>query len=1025
LSTPAASRGSVCAFCSFPALAIIATALLVFSPVRHRGAVNMASANSFASQPGAVMPAGRDRVQASYAALPMAFEQNQGQTDAQVKYMARGNGYTLFLTANDAVFSLRSRSAGSKSSAVRREPALRTRNLPGQDTAQKDNAQRDSAAVVRMQLVGGNSLAKVEASRQLPGKSNYFLGNHPSEWRRNVARYARVSYQDVYPGVNLAFHGAQRQLEFDFVVAPGADPAPIGFHFTGVQGMKTDDSGNLVISSAAGDVLLHKPVAYQEENGARQAVDARFVLQARNQAGFELGNYDRSRELVIDPSVTYAYSTYLGGSGDDEGYGITFDSSGNAYVTGETASINFPGFSSTNKLVGAANVFVTKVSVDGSSLVYSTYVGGSGTDSGNSIAVNASGDVFVGGGTTSTDFPTTTGAFQPKIGSGAIGNAFVFQLSSDGGTLTYNTYLGGTGDDKALGIALDASGSAYVVGKTSSTDFPTQSPLQTSGGGFVTKLNSSGSALTYSTYLGVSGDSVNAVAVDSSDNAYVTGQTFSSSFHTTSGAFQTTCGSCAGGFSNAFVTVINAAGNGYAYSTFLGGSNNDAADGIAVDSSGDAYVTGYTGSTNFPLKLALQPTYGGGSTDAFVTKLNPGGSALVYSTFLGGNQQDFGASIAIDGGNNAYLTGQTESTNFPPASPTQSAIGGGFDAFVSEINAAGSQLVFSTYLGGSGDEDDGGDYGSIAVDGVGDSIYVTGNTASTDFPTPVPTVFQKSNGGGTDAFVVKYAQPAFAIAATTPVAVAPGTSGTSTVTLTALNGYNSQVTLSCTVTGSGSPLPECSASSFSTNPVTPTAGGAATTLTITTNGASGAMFVPGKVFYAMWLPIAGMSLVGMGFSSSRSRRKRLLGFLMIGMVMTALLLIPACGGSSSGSGGASCAAAPSVPSGLAASATTPTGTTLNWTASTVGANCSVLGYAVYENGVSIGTPTATALPVLGLTPSTTYSFTVAAADSFGASAQSSPVMVTTLPGPTNYTVTITGTDANNRSQSAQVTLAVN
>jgi hypothetical protein len=876
-----------------------------------------------------------------------------------------------------------------------------------------------------MQLVGRNSLAKVEASGQLPGKSNYFLGNDPSEWRRDVARYARVSYQDVYPGVNLAFHGAQRQLEFDFVVAPGANPAPVGFHFTGAHGMKTDDSGNLVISSAAGDVLLHKPVAYQEENGARQAVDARFILKARGQVSFELGNYDRSRELVIDPSVTYEYSTYLGGSGDDEGYGIAFDSSGNAYVTGETASINFPGFSSTNKLVGAANVFVTKIAVDGSSLVYSTYVGGSGTDSGNSVAVNASGDVFVGGGTTSTNFPTTTGAFQPKIGSGAIGNAFVFQLNSDGSTLTYNTYLGGTGDDKALGIALDASGNAYVVGKTSSTDFPTQSPLQTSGGGFVTKLNSSGSALTYSTYLGVSGDSANAVALDSSDNVYVTGQTFSSSFHTTSGAFQTTCGSCTGGLSNAFVTVINAAGNGYAYSTFLGGSNNDAGDGIAVDSSGNAYVTGYTGSSNFPLKLALQPTYGGGSTDAFVTKLNPGGSALVYSTFLGGNQQDFGASIAIDGGNNAYLTGQTESINFPTESPTQLAIGGGFDAFVSEINAAGSKLVFSTYLGGSGDEDNGGDYGSIAVDSVGDSIYVTGNTASTDFPIPVPTVFQKTNGGGNDAFVVKYAQPAFAIAATTPAAVAPGTPGTSTVTLTALNGYDLPVTLSCTVTGSGSPLPECGVTG--TNPVTPVASpGATSTVTITTTGASSAMFVPGKVFYAMWLPIAGMSLVGMGFSSSRSRRKRLLGFLMIGMVMTALLLIPACGGSSSGSGGgASCAAAPSVPTGLAASATTPTSTTLNWTASTVGANCSVTGYTVYQNGVSIGTPPGTALPVQGLTPSTTYSFTVSATDSFGASAQSSPVMVTTLSGPTNYTVTITGTDANNRSQSAQVTLTVN
>jgi len=902
LSKPAAPRAWLRAFCITPVLAIIAVALLGLSPARHRSTAGTALAASVPSQPRIVTPAARGRIQASYAALPLAFEPNQGQTDAQVKYLARGNGYILFLTENDAVFSLHSGSAESQASTVRRGSALSVRN------PRQHNSQKDATAVVRMHLAGANSLAKVEAGGQLAGTTNYFLGNDPSKWHSGVGRYARVSYQDIYPGVNMAFHGAQRQPEFDFIVAPGANAAPIGFDLTGAQGMKLDDAGDLVISSAAGDVLLHQPVAYQEHDGARQAVSARFLLNANNQISFELGNYDHSRELVIDPSVSYEYSTYLGGTGDDEGEAIAFDTNGNAYVTGETASTNFPGFSSTNKLVGSTDVFVTKIAADGSSLVYSTYVGGTLNQSGNGIAVDSSGDAYVAGFTASTNFPITTGAFQTKLGSGAVGNVCVFELGSSG-ALVYSTYLGGTGEDTGLGIALDSTNSAYVVGKTSSTDFPTQSPIQASlngtSNGFVTKLNASGTApLVYSTYLGGgTGDFVGAVALDSSANAYVTGATASSSFPTTTGAFQTKCGTdgtCNGGLFDAFVTVIKADGSGYVYSTFLGGSSDDAGDGIAVDSSGSAYVTGLTASSDFPVASALQGTYGGNS-DAFVTKLNPAGSALVYSTYLGGAQYDLGASIALDGGNNAYVTGQTASSAFPTAGPTQSALKGGNDAFVAEINSTGSALAFSTYLGGALDEDDGGNFGAIAVDSAGAHIYVTGNTASVDFPTHAP--FQLNSGGLTDAFVVKYTQVTFDLTATTPSAVAAGGSTTSTATLTEVNGYSSAVTLTCSVSGGGSPAPACSVTG--TNPVTPVASpGATSTVSITTTGPSAATFVPrSRVFYAMWLPIAGLSLVGMSFSSTRSRRKKLLGFLMIAMVMAALFVMPACGGGSSGGGG--------------------------------------------------------------------------------------------------------------------------
>jgi len=908
LSKPATSRGLVCAFCTLPILAAVALALLVFSPNSRRVAASPTGAVSAnASRPATGATAERSRVQASYAALPLAFEQNQGQTDSQVKYLARGNGYVLFLTSNDAVFSLRAPTAKGTNSKIRRSAGMSAK----QNSAQPSN-EKGSTAVVHMHLVGANSAAKVAALGQLPGKSNYFVGSDPRKWRTDVPRYARVSYQNVYPGVDMAFHGAQRQVEFDFVVAPGANPAPIGLHLTGAQILKTDDAGNLVVSSAAGNVVLHKPVAYQEQNGARQNVDAQFVLKADNQVSFALGNYDRARELVIDPSVSYAYSTYLGGSGDDEGFGISFDGSGNTYITGQTASVDFPvvaGGLAPNSLLGVTNAFVTKISLDGSSLVYSTYVGGTGSDSGNAIAVDSSGDAFVGGGTSSADFPHTTGAFQTTLGSGATANAFVFELNPAGNALVYGTYLGGTGSDVVKGMAIDSSKNVYVVGRTSSTDFPVQTPIQGNlagtSNGFVTKLSTGGAALAFSTYLGGgTGDYASGVAVDSSGNVYVTGGTSNGTFPTTTGAFQTKCGTDGNcnGLSDAFVTVINSAGSGYVYSTFLGGSGIEAGAGIAVDAADNAYVTGSTTSTDFPLKSALQGTYGG-DTDAFVTKVNATGTALVYSTYLGGSQPDGGAYIAIDGGNNAYVTGQTESSPFPTSGPTQSALGGSNDAFVAEINSAGA-LAFSTYLGGSLDEDGtvGNEEGAIAVDPTGGSIYVTGNTTSSDFPTS--SALQSANSGGSDAFVVKYTQVTFNLAAATPAAVSPGTSATSVVTLTSINGYASSVNLTCSISGAGTPAPACSASSFSpASPIAPSSAGANTTLTITTTGPSASKFSSRRLFYAMWIPIGGMSLAGMSFGSARSRRKKLVGFLMIAMVMAALFIMPACGGSSSSGGG--------------------------------------------------------------------------------------------------------------------------
>ena len=398
-----------------------------------------------------------------------------------------------------------------------------------------------------------------------------------------------------------------------------------------------------------------------------------------------------------------------------------------------------------------------------------------------------------------------------------------------------------------------------------------------------------------------------AIAVDSSKNAYVTGGTNSPDFPKTAGVFQGSCGTdanCNGALYDAFVTVINSSGGGYVYSTFLGGESNDTGLGIAVDGSGDAYVTGYTSSSaHFPLQSALQGTFGGGTLDAFVTELNPAGSALVYSTYLGGGGDDTGVAIAVDSNKNAYVTGQTGSANFPVASATQSTNKGQNDAFVSEISAGGSALVFSTYLGGSLEEDTigGGAVGALAVDGAGANIYVTGNTTSTDFPTQ--SASQSTNKGGTDAYVVRYSStstgPDFTIAATalSPASVDPGSAATSTVTITPLNDYSGTVNLTCGVTGSGSPLPICS--------LNPTSGNSST-LTVATTGKTAALNRAPSFVYAMWLPVIGLSLIGMRFSAPNSRKKKLLGFLLLGLIMAALFFLPACSSGSSGGGGGGC-----------------------------------------------------------------------------------------------------------------------
>jgi hypothetical protein len=665
---------------------------------------------------------------AAYGQLPLSFEANQGQSAPQVSFLAHGPSSTLFLTGGGgAVLALGPGGSG-----------------PGD--------------VLDLQLLGANPSPAAAGQGLLPGVSNYLLGSDPGGWHTGIPNYAAVAYRGVYAGIDLLYHGNGRQLEYDFRVAAGADPGQVRLGFAGAEGLSLDGPGDLVLQTAAGAVVEQAPVLYQEGGGGtRQAVSGGYVLEGDGTVGFRVGAYDRSRPLVIDP--TLVYSTYLGGSGDDAALGIAVDGSGNAYVTGTTFSRDFPTTAGAFQTAGGfEDAFVAKLDAAGSALVYSTYLGGRGQALGYGIAVDGSGNAYVTG-FTNGDFPTTAGAFQTA--PGGVPDAFVAKLDAAGTALLYSTYLGGSGADQGYGIAVDGSGNAYVTGFTNSSNFPTTAgALQTSLPGitnaFVAKLDAAGTALLYSTYLGGSNlDAALGIAVDGSGNAYVTGSTRSTDFPTTAGAFQTSLP----GRENAFVAKLDAAGTALVYSTYLGGSSFDAARGIAVDGSGNAYVTGSTFSRDFPTTAgALQTSYGGGGSDAFVAKLDAAGTALLYSTYLGGSTgsgideplTDLGNGIAVDGSGNAYVTGYTESTDFPTtAGAFQTAPGGGVDAFVAKLDAAGTALLYSTYLGGSFR-----DVGSgIAVGGSGNA-YVTGGTDSRDFPTTAGA-FQTSFGGIEDAFVAK------------------------------------------------------------------------------------------------------------------------------------------------------------------------------------------------------------------------------------------------------------------------------
>lgn len=780
----AKSMGMATLICGGLLLTTLGGAVKHIFPGKAGSATPAAAASA---EPGAMKKS--PRWAESYGQLPLSFEENQGQTAREVRYVSHGSGYELFLTAQETVLALRPTqhydlSPRHRTASIR---AMRKARKAGQITA------------VRMQLEGANPHPDIAGIDRLPTRVNYFIGNDPKEWHNDVPAFARVKYAKVYPGVDLVFYGNQRRLEYDFIVAPGADPKAIQLKFAGARKMRINARGDLVLSVAGGEVELQKPLIYQMVNGERREIAGNYTIDGLHRVTFAVPSYNRSAPLILDPVLDY--STYLGGTAEDYGYAIAVDGSGNAFIAGVTVSTNFPAGAKGAVVAAPATnsgaSFVAELDPTGANLLYSTYLAGSttnATEGAFGVAVDSSGKVYVTGLTFAIDFPTTSAnAFNAgPLTANDNGTVYLTKLDptvSGLSSLIYSTYIAGTGGDFANGVAADAAGNAYVVGQTDSTDFPTANALQSApsnaaGTAFLTRIDTTkvgAASLIFSTYFG--GNGVNAandltygdeawgVATDSSQHAYVVGATSSTdspaTFITSGTAYQAT--PPAGNTnSSAFVSNINTTAGSLEYSTYLAGSTADQGFAIALGPSDVAYVSGSTDSTDFPVVPnpgAFSAT-GAASGKAFVTLVvvdgtKSGAASVPYSTYLGGTGGDNGYAIQADASGNAYVTGTTASGDFPlTPGPLQATLLNSMgDAFIAKLNPAGggaSDLLYATYYGGTGDGTNADQGFGIAIDSANPpNAYITGQTFSTDLPvlSAIPT--GGSLQGPSDAYVAK------------------------------------------------------------------------------------------------------------------------------------------------------------------------------------------------------------------------------------------------------------------------------
>lgn len=727
-----------------------------------------------------------------FGKIPLAFEANQGQSNSSAKFLLHRSGYGFLFDSNEIVLSMSKESPSSKS--VSRK---------------KQIIQKPSVGIIssiKMKLLGANEQTPVSGIDKLPGTKNYFMGNDPKKWQTNIPTYRKVKYTSVYEGIDMIFYGNQRELEYDFVVSPNANPQSIRLEFQGANKIHLDRNKDLVITTKTGKIVHRKPRIYQEKEGQKQLIEGEFLLQSKNQISFKVGEYDHTKPLIIDPVL--AFSTYLGGAGDDIGNSIAIDQTGSSYITGNTNLTGVAPFQTplaTPACQTCTNGFVTKFDPTGTVLLYSTYFGGSLGTVSNGIAVDGSGNAYITGVTSSADFPIVGNSVQPSITATGPqnGDAFVIKLNPNGSGLVYSTFLGGSRVDVGTAIAVDATGKAYITGTSNSTeDFPGTTPRTSIGltiplqfgthTAFVAKLSEDASSLIYSVRYGSSQGTTTAaaIALDKAGNAYIAGTHDGSyGYLSVTHELPTTPGSLIEKRTNeyqvseGFVAKISRAG-GLIYGTYLGGDLYDEARGIAVDSDGNAYVAGMTSSNNFPItpnafqnKLADEiSTNNRPFNQGFITKINPSGSGLIYSTYLRGTQCN---AIAIDQNGHAFVTGRANS-DLQIEDAIQPNVNFYVDAFVAELDTAGESLLYSTFLGGSGSNEEGR---GIAVDELGNA-YITGKTDSLNFPTtdlpvlaaasPLDTganpraaraervsteaVLQPSKGGGRDGFVAKIAK---------------------------------------------------------------------------------------------------------------------------------------------------------------------------------------------------------------------------------------------------------------------------
>jgi len=748
---------------------------------------SVATLSSAANHPAAKMapPEVQARALANYGNLPLSFEENRGQADSQVRFLSRGSGYTILLTPSEVFLNVQGP------------------GTPGQPAKQ---------SAIRMSFPGANSSAAIAGGERQSAVSSYFVGKDSSKWLSGIPNYSRVQYRGVYPGVDLVLYGNQSRLEYDFVVAPGADPRAIRLAFDGVDGMRIDGAGDLVVSTAAGEMRQHKPIVYQESGSLRHTVDGRYILQAHNRVAFEIGGFDARKPLIIDPVLSFA--TYLGSPGDELNNALsaaasqsTFpavavDQQGYIYVTGYNGGTagQFTGHPTTLG-VGYTDVFVVKMNPTGALVYDVVFGGGIGTDVGGGIAVDSAGNAYVTGFTRAANFPVTAGA--PQSSNQGLFNAFVTKLNAAGTALVYSTYLGGSGSFYGRAIAVDHAGNAYVTGTASalgSPPFPLVNPISsTPSDGFLTEVNAGGTAFAYSTYL-AAGIGYG-IAVDGNGDAYVTG---------TSGPAPPSQG---------YVVKVNAGGTGLGYGPVSlggsGGARQTVGFGIALDTGNNAYVTGMTNDPAFPqiTTPAAQGTYGGGSYDGFAVKLNSIGG-LVYGTYIGGlgsnsNIPERGSGIGVDAAGNAYVSGTTQCIGFR----TVNAISGarnGEPAVLLEGTVSGSSSNWSpTTLTGPFDQvnalafDSAGNLyaGTSALNATGggvyklangvwtsansgitsttiDSVAVDPNASSTVYAAGSGHLYQTTNGGTSWTELAQAVGPfaTIAVAKTSPSTVYVGSS---------------------------------------------------------------------------------------------------------------------------------------------------------------------------------------------------------------------------------------------------------